>query len=270
LADKNLTRTQILKQAFDRAQSQNKAFSLRALAKKLDLSPGFLSRVFNGKADLPFERIADFVTHLKMDKLSENRLLNSYSDAKTEKIAGLKTRDHSHEEIMKKYVELGEKKFPLLTRWYLIAMLDLMETPDFSDDPAFVSRRLRITLKEADDALKFLKAQDLMVKDSNGRWTKYAKHIRFPTKESRDLIREYHALLMKKAIHTMETQKNPEDFQKRIIAGLSITSNPAQVEKAMARLNEAMYEVAEILGEGETTEIYHLGWQLFPVTVPAK
>ena len=270
MADKKKLRAAILKQAFDRAQKQNKAFSLRALAQKLDLSPGFVSKILSGKSELPFERINDFSEALKIDKISENRLLKSYSDVKTERIHGLAAKDRGHEDIMKNYIEMSDKHFFLLTKWYLIAILDLAGCEGFSIEPAWLAKRLRISVGDADEAIRFLKAQKFLVQNGHGDWIKDSKNIRFPTKQSRELIRGYHEMLMKKAIHTLQTQNAQKDFDQRLISGISMTCNPNNIEKAIARLNEAMYEVASILSEGDCKEVYHLGLQLFPVTSPQK
>lgn len=261
------TRAQILKQAFERAQKQNRAFSLRALAKKLGVSAPFVSKVLSGKTDLPFERVADFVLHLKMDKISENRLVKSYADTKIEKMMGLQPRANSSTaDVMEKYVEIGEKQFFLLSRWYYIAILDLSACKGFSDSPEWVAKKMRMTVPEADQALRFLKAQNYLIQDANGAWVKNEEHLRFPTKESRDPIRAYHELMMKKAIHHLQTRTSQEDFNRRLISGIWIGANPANFEKAMDRLNEAMYEAAQILSEGECSEVYYLSSQLFPVT----
>lgn len=261
-------RAQILKQAFERAQKQNKAFSLRALAKKLGLSAAFVSKVLSGKTDLPFERVNDFVLHLKMDKISENRLVKSYADKKTDKLLGLQTsaEPNAKSDVMEKYVEIGEKQFFLLSRWYYIAILDLSACVGFKDDPEWIAQKMRLPVKEADQALRFLKAQNFLVQNAEGAWVKNEEHLRFPTKESRDPIREYHELMMKKAIHHLQTQTSQDDFNRRLISGIWIGANPANFEKAMDRLNEAMYEAAQILSEGECTEVYYLSSQLFPVT----
>lgn len=259
-------RAQILRRAMERAQKQNKAFSLRALAKKLELSPSFVSKILNGKAELPFERVADFVKHLKIDQVSEDRLWKTYKDSKVEKIAGLAPTSKEHDSIMADYVELSEKEFSLLRHWYYIAILDLAAAPRFSIDSNWLACRLGISPYEAGSAVEFLKMHGSLEQDKAGQWRKSAKKTRLPTKESKELIRAYHDRMMKMASHCMHTQVGPGEFERRLITGISASANPQNIKKAISRLNEAMYEIAHILGQGECTEVYHLGLQLFPVT----
>ena len=266
--EKKQLRTQILKRAFERAQKQNPAFSLRALAQKLGVSPAFVSKLLNGKADLPFDRMVEVVRALKMDKISENRLLKSYADMKTQKILDVSSDlAIRHDEIMSKYVEMADKQYVLLTKWYYIAILDLAGCRGFRAEAAWVAKRLNIVVRDADQALNFLKAQGFLLQNEDGDWIKSTRDTRLPTKESRELIRYYHQMMMKKAAHHMDTATAQTDFDRRLIAGISIAANPANFARAMARLNEAVYEVAHILSAGECTEVYHLGFQLFPVTV---
>ncbi len=267
---KALERAQILQRAMERARKQNKAFSLRALAQKLQLSPGFVSKILNGKAELPFERVGDFVTHLKIDRVSEDRLWKTYKDHKVQKLAELGNSAQGHDSIMAEYVELAEKEFSLLRHWYYIAILDLAASPEFSPDSAWLAARLGLSKYEASSAADFLKSQGFLEQNKAGKWVKAARKTRLPTKESKEWIRAYHDQMMKKASQCMHTELRPEDFERRLITGISAAANPAQIKKAMSRLNEAMYEIADILGQGECTEVFHLGVQLFPVSKPKK
>lgn len=261
-----LVRAQILEQAFARAKKQNPAFSLRALAKKLELSPGFVSKVLSGKIDLPFQRVNDFVAALRMDKVSENRLLRTMTDAKTERLSGLAAANSKVDDVMQGYVEVGERQFVWLSKWFYIPVLDLSTHEDFEDRTEWVASRLSISKTEAQNALELLKQQGYLIQDEAGRWRKRDKHLRFPTKESREPIRKYHELLLKKAIEHLRQFHMPEDFDRRLMTGIWIAANPEQMQKAQAKLHEAMYEIASILSQGECSDIYYLSSQLFPVT----
>lgn len=232
----------------------------------MNLSSPFVSRVLSGKSDLPLDRVADFVTHLKIDKISENRLLRSYENPVLQELKEEKTLSGRHEEVMADYIELADKEFHLLERWYFIAILDLAGCRNYSDDPAWIGKRLGISEAHAKEALRFLKAGRFLIQDDGGRWIKSHKQIRIPTKESRQLIRQYHEAMSDKAVRQLNKFTSPEDFSRRLITGISTSANPKQLAKAMDRLNQAMYEIAEILRTGDCSEVYHLNIQLFPIT----
>lgn len=259
-------RSQILMRAFKRAKQQNKSFSIRGLAQKMDLSPAFVSKVLNGKTDLPYERLNDFVLYLKIDKISEARLIKSFANKKTDRILGLRTKAAKKRDVFEKYEELGERQFSLLTSWYLIPILDLSTCEGFSDRPDWVAKRLGISIAEAKSAVGYLKAEGYLVSGENGILKKSSKHLRFPTEKSKQQIRRYHEILLRKTIHVLQTRTSQSDFDRRLISGIWIAANPKNFQRAQAKLSEAMYEIAEILSEGNASEIYYLATQLFPVT----
>jgi len=239
---------------------------MRTFAQKLGVSPSFVSRVLNAKADLPFDRISEVAQILRLDKISQDRLLKSYADDRTLKILDKTGVSDRHDEIMSDYIELASKQHALLLKWHYIAILDLAASKKFSIEPEWLTRKLGLRVEEAREAISFLKAQKFLAQDKDGVWRKTFKNIRFPTKESLDLIRFYHAMMMKEALKVLREKKSQKDFDRRMIAGLSMAANPAQLPKAVARLNEAVFEVAKIMSTGDCSEVYHLGFQFFPVT----
>lgn len=256
-------RIKILNSAFVRAKKKNPAFSLRALATKLEMSPGFLSKIMTGKSELPQERVEDFVKALKLDLVDEKALLDSYVNTRTREL-GLSGRKESKINLAGA-AELPDKYLFLLERWFMMAVLDLALCEGFDDDPAFIARRLGITPSEARSALEILKGNGFLAHE-NGRWVKVERVIRFPAVESREPLRKFHDQMLKRAIAHMHEKTSPEDYSRRQISGFMTPANPANLEKARARMNEAMQEVVEILQEGEVTELYYFADILFPLT----
>lgn len=259
-------RARILSQALLRVKKKNSAFSVRALARKLAVSPAFVSNVLNGKTDLPFSRVPEFAKYLGMDELQRNRLLKTYVDPRTMELLGKTARPaRDLERILDEYVELTSKQEDLLKYWYFSALLDLAECANFKLEPKWIAKKLRISAAEAERALEFVLREKLLIEDKGG-WRKAYKHIRFPTLESRDVIRGFHAQMMRKAIATMETQTAKTDFERRLITGVTAAANPKHVRKAIEHIEAAVFEASRMLNEGDCTEVYQLGFQIFPVT----
>ncbi|MNL22550.1 hypothetical protein D3C87_1439020 [compost metagenome] len=81
-----------------------------------------------------------------------------------------------------------------------------------------------------------------------------------------DIIRGIHAQLIQLAMQKLMTETAQVNFDARLINGVMFAANPANLQRAKDRLNDAIYEAAEILAEGECTEVYQINLQLFPLT----
>lgn len=261
--EKKSIRRDILKSAFDRAKNQNPKFSLRSLAAKLNLSPAFVSKILNGKSELPLERVDDFVRSLKMDKMSRSLLLETYLHENLMHVArsakGAKSKSYPYE-------EMGDKNFHLLQEWYLIPILDYFSLEGAAMDENQIARAFGLPVPRVQAALAFLIENKYLAQQTNGTWRKTKYKVRLPTERSREMIRDYHAKLMQLAIQTLKTQTDQAQFDRRLISGISVATNSANIELAIKKLNEAMYEVADILAAGACDQVYHLNVQLFPLT----
>ena len=67
---------------FEIAQEKNPSFSLRAFAKKLDLSPGLLSQLLNGKKEITYETALKLVDRLKINSNEAMPILSHYYNLK--------------------------------------------------------------------------------------------------------------------------------------------------------------------------------------------
>lgn len=164
-----------------------------------------------------------------------------------------------------RYEESHLPEFDLLRNWYYIAVLDLVTLSNFQNNPEWISKKLKISVYQAQTAVQILFKSGLLVEDC-GSWKKSKHKLRFSTKNSKESVRLFHKQLMEKAITELTTKTDEAAFKKRLITGLSIATNPDNLERAKVRLNEMMFELSQILSEGECTELYHIGAQLFSLT----
>ena len=270
-ANKTGKRTKLLKTAFDRIKKQNPLFSLRALAKKIDVSPAFLSKVFSGKSDLPLVRAQALAKHLKMDKISEDALLKTYLDPSLLNLAptNLKKAEKEFTFDPSNAVEAPEKFHFLISNWYYLAILDLTLCEEFSSDPSWISNKLGISKDSVSSALKDLKLFGFL-KEEAGVLKKTDAFLRFPAIESKTAIRKFHEQLLNKAIETMKTKVSKSDYAERLVNGVIVPANPQQIERVKERLSSAMLEVFDLLQEGPKTQLFYLGNVLFPLSRPTK
>ncbi len=69
-----------------------------------------------------------------------------------------------------------------------------------------------------------------------------------------------------KALRQLTHCTTEKDFDHRLITGLTVGGDPKKLPEARKRLMSALYEIAEFLADGDNSEVFHLGSQLFPLT----
>ncbi len=251
-----------LQKYLNKRQKSSSGFSIRSLAKRLEVSPSFLSRVFSGKKPLPFSllvqlksvlEIEDEVFVLFKEKYAESKIYQSLSP-ETEANSTLQSWD------------LAEKpSFSILRQWYYLPILECTNLENYDGSLKMISDRLGISLVLVESAMKELLSLGL-VQEKNGGYFKTRKKLRWGSSKSVAEVRTFHHQMMSKAQEELRTRTSEEHFSKRLITGLTITASSEKIALAKMRLSEVLHEIANELIEGDGNEVYHLSAQLFPLT----
>lgn len=259
----------ILKQAFDRKKEITPSCSLRWLSKKIGISHSYLSAVLNNKKPLPMKYFETLCDTLEMDSISKTCLKKAIvrNYVKNKKINSGNDDDYDDEFLgsslksVSEYQEFSSKDYSLHDRWYFLPLLDLTTCSMFESSPEWIAKKLGITKIQASEAIKIL-IREQYLQMENGKLVKASLKMRFPTTKTKKSIRKYHKSMIEKAIFELEYKTNQEDFDKRLISGISIAVNPKNLEKAKQIIQRAMHDAAAVLSEGECTQLYHLNVQL--------
>lgn len=256
----------ILKKSFRRLQQQNPAFSLRAAAKKIGVSHAFLSRLLNGKADLPAKRLRAIAKALQLDGLAFAELKAAVS-ARVLGEAAPRYKKRSlgrKRSIVEAYAEQPNTKFTAIENWYELPILDLLTCENSITTPAGIAKRLGIKESLAAAALQRLKTAGF-IREEGGILRKADRYIRFPTKIPMFVTKNYYRQVFNRA--SAELEKSAQaDFERRSMQNLCIAVNPEKLDYAKERLLKFAYELSLELSEGEAKEVYFLATLLFPVT----
>jgi uncharacterized protein (TIGR02147 family) len=262
-----LNPAEVLKRQLEILKKQNSQYSMRALARDLDMSVSFVSELLKGKRPIPKLRIADLKRVLKMDVVTQKLFDQSIKRAFLAKNAidddGLANSDFKSKII--EYSEVQRKKSSVYNHWYNIAISDLVTCKDVDTAPKAIADRLNISTEQVRVSLTLLEREGFIVKKGN-QWEKASEKIRFATTHSMESIRSFHGQMIDLAKRELTLATTDEAFNRRLINGVTMAVNPAQLEKAKTRLNDALCEIAEILTEGDCTQVYQLNCQLFPLT----
>lgn len=255
----------LLQDYLKRKQQTLPSYSMRALARDLQVSPSFVSDIFSGAKAVPLARIPDLSKRLGLDEVSEALLRRAVLVEQLPLEERKNLTPSEGLQFLSQFKEENIQNVHLFRHWYHIAILDLATCADFSADVMWISRKLGIKTQEASQALYFLTTAEFLI-EKNGRLQKANELLRTPTLKSHEAIRNFHKQLMIKAIDTMMSETTEEDFSKRWISGIMMAANPERIAEAKIRLNLALHEIAAFVSEGDCSEVYQLGVQFFPVT----
>ncbi len=157
------------------------------------------------------------------------------------------------------------KDYSIFEKWYYLATLDLITCKDFVATPKNIAMKFRISEGAAARALKTLLENGLIEKTAHG-FRKTEAQIRFPTTRSLPQIREYHRMIIAQGLENMLMQTSEAAFQQRLISSITFAMNPTHEKRGRERLAELIYEIADIMSDGDCTEVYQLNVQMFPLT----
>jgi uncharacterized protein (TIGR02147 family) len=242
----------------------NSSYSLRALARDLSLSPSYLSRVLSGEKRLAYNRLERAAEILNIDEHTLTEIKESYLPEDVRPGARSKTGKGKKRFLSEKYKYADRKEFAVLRVWYYLAILDLTTCSNFDGTEEEIAARLGLHRETAQIAVRELLEVGLLTR-MDGRLKKSTNRIRLSSANSQESIRGFHAQMLERARREL-TKTDRTSFNDREISGLIFAANKKKLRAAKKMLLENLHEVAEFLSEGETTEVYHLGIQLFPLS----
>lgn len=255
-------------------------YSLRALARDVELSPGMVSQIMACKRMPSQAAIHRFIRALGIvgrdaQLLKEIRVLR-------EAVRARKGKPRNSDSVLARYLEEDEllsayqsyrrkdpQQISTLSRWYHFALMELLtcELPD--TDLRTLQIRLGIRLTETRDALDLLFAAGLIEKH-DGRWIKKDRFLELPEEVTQEATRRYHRVMVSQALAVMTSQTAASEVQRRRIIGSTVAVNPENLEDAVEAINSFLFKLTRKLGKGPCTEVYQIGIQLVPLTSSTK
>jgi uncharacterized protein (TIGR02147 family) len=245
-----------------------RAFSFRAFSRRAGLkSPNYLKLVMDGDRNLTPAMATRFATACGLEADAADYFVDlvAFNQATTsaERNAAY-DRLKSHRRYRSVHrLELAHADYH--ATWYLPAIRELASRNDFRDDPAWIARRIRprITEAEAERALRVLRELALLVESDDGKLVQ-AEALVSTGPETRGLhIGNYHRGMMSRAAAAID-ELPPE---KRDISSLTLCLGPERLAELKARVQRFRRELLEMSVEDEDPrEVIQINFQLFPLT----
>ena len=243
-----------LNEAFSETQVKNPSFSLRAFARRLNLSPSALSEILKGKRRVSKKLANRVVSNLCLNPEEARSLLCLFPEKP------LRREMTSHYQTP--YVQLSMDQFHLIAEWYHFAILSLAETTDFRDDCSWIARRLNLRVQEAQGALERLERLQLLKRDVDGRLRPTG--LEYGTSDDvRDVsVRKAHA-------HNLELAKRSLDEDSVTVRDFTATTMAIDISKlpvAKKMIREFHDKLCAYLETGPKKEVYKLSVQFIPLS----
>jgi uncharacterized protein (TIGR02147 family) len=259
------TYRRLFKDAYLERRERNPSYSIRAFAKQLELSPAFVTLVFQGKRHLSPKIAGRVARKLKWSDQKQKYFLNliEFENPKTEV-----SREAAIEQIVKfnrsklKIHSLNAELFAVISVWYHNAILALLTMKNSKHTVATIAQRLKLDKLEAEAALYRLKNLGL-VQLNGTEWNASNNLLEIKSIPS-EALKSYQSQMLKKAADALRQQS----FEEREISGLTITVDTSQLELAKTKIREFKKEMACLLEGTNATEVYELSIQLFRLTQP--
>ncbi len=253
----------LIRSNLDQIKIKNPGFSLRAYAKKLELSPSALSEILNGKRKISGKMAAKIIDRMNLSpdvsspvlSLFENKMKDldfEDSDTKNESPAPPAVID---------FLQLSSDQFNLIAEWQHFALLSLMETKTFKSDVAWIARKLGITIQQAHSSIERLIRLGFVFK-KNRKLVTNKRALISSDNIPNQAVRKSHyndLILAEKALD--QTPVDERDF-----TAITVAANKKNLPKARKLIREFQDKLTLCLEQGEKDEVMKFTFYLYPLT----
>ncbi|MES2527001.1 MAG: TIGR02147 family protein [Bdellovibrionota bacterium] len=246
---------------FERIRKVDSAFSMRSLAKKINVPAGNLSQFLAGKRKFSAMTVESIARQITNNPEERKNLLEEINRQHVEVVKKSKKTSSDYE-----YAELSEEEFLALDEWYHYAVRTVLSLSHPKYEVKWLAEKLNITQVKAEKALKLLFKLKLIALSPDGKIVRTKKHLKTP-----DSIRKnakLHAVKTKihrqHIDHAMYSLEN-HDPSKRDITWVNIPANSSKLDQAREIIRKCQDDLLTLLEDESTDELYRLTIQLCPM-----
>ena len=242
--------------------SANPQYSLRAFAKKLEMSPATLSQVLSDKKNFSRERAMLVAEKLKLDK-SESEYFIQLVELDRAKTPRLKSQ------VLEKLQEINPKRdvndlsvdvFKLMSEWYYPTVLEMLDLYKNSFKVEEVARRLNISPIQVQEALDRLERLGLIEKTPSGEIKKSHAKTVVGSQVPNEALRNFHEQMLTKAQQSLRTQTPNEKY----VGSETFCFDESDLEEVNELTEKYFQQVLSLAKKKkDKSHVYHLGIQFF-------
>lgn len=203
----------VLEKRFEAKQSQNPLYSLRAFARDLGISSGQLSMILSKKRGVSAESADRMAKALKLNRVEKQYFLNLavQEHGRSKRIQGIAKEKVDQIRQVEEALSLSQDQFSLISEWYHMAILQVMQLKNYAESAAeegeclFISKRLNLTEETVLVAIARLLKLGAIV--SHGDHHQPASDfVMVPGSMPSSAIKRFHKQNIQKAVEAIEFQ----------------------------------------------------------------
>lgn len=248
------------------------AFSYRYFSSKIGYSTSsFLKLVIQGKRNLTDDGIVRFAKALGLNTAEtgffRNLVLFNQTDVAEEKqrLAGEIVRSKG----FKKHRPLDEAKFEYWSKWYYVAIRELVGVPGFQEDPQWIADHLTpvIAPNEAKASLEKLLMLGLLKRNEQGRLVQ-AQIDAFSGDDVVNIgLREFHRQMIQRGKDAVDLFSGSE----RQVSTVTFSLSAEAESKIREMINDFRQQICAVAEQDQNGErVMQVNFQLFPLSQRIK
>lgn len=251
----------------------HRGFSLRVFCRKSGFrSPNYLKWVLDGVRPIALKSVHKFAAGLSLDAHESQyfALLVQFREARDPA-----AQRHAYEQMLaaqrRRAGTQTTDAYQYLSRWYLVALRELVAAPDFRDDVAWIRDRLggEITAAEIKQGFETLERLGLIRRTAAGRRQQAAADLQTAHEVHSVAAFNYHAEMLERAARVL-TQRPAAEREYQSLVALVDDETMALLKEQCAAFQQSI--VALLQARERATkkargpkELYALNMQLFPL-----
>lgn len=257
-----------LRDWFSYMKKTDSNFTVRSFAQKCSIAVGLVPMILNGTRELTEKSFLKILPQLKLSAQEEKfftllRLVGVSPDHETR----LNAINQMFK--LKRFQDSNSKDlrvFEYLTKWYYVAIRELVAIPGFVADADWIASKLRgrISKLEVANALSFLIEHNYIAQDPMGGWRQVGSELDCREGLFKLSLGEFHRQMLTLASEAIEEVPR----EQRYIIGHTLALSKDDFLKIKEILDRSIENMKELSADTATAKaIYHIEIAAFPLTV---
>jgi uncharacterized protein (TIGR02147 family) len=245
--------------------SKNSAYSLRAFATHMKISPSMLSEVIKGKKHLSTDMALKISEGLGLTAKEKDYFYNLvlFETAKNVDLKIILEKKINKMRPKKAISDLSLEMFRVISDPAHVTILEMASINNLKLDFQLAARAAGISEIEAQVIIDRLERIGLIEKNAQGFYQKAQDDLVVKSQAPNIALRSFHSKMLEKAVACLESQSNDEKF----VGSETFAFSAENLVEAEEILEECFSRVLMLAKKSEKKDaIYHLGIQLFNLT----